>query len=114
MVGMMLTALGCVAFAVFHPGASAVVGELLVVGAGLGFFTPSNNAAIMGSAPLTQSGAAGGVLNMTRGTGTALGLALTGLVFGLVLRALAELLASRRRAGVRDAVAPSLARCPPH
>ena len=83
-VGMLLTALGCVAFALFHPGALAVVGELLVVGVGLGFFTPPNNAAIMGSAPRNQSGAASGVLNMTRGTGTALGLALTGLVFGLV------------------------------
>ena len=31
-----------------------------------GFFTPSNNAAIMGSVPPDQSGVASGVLNMTR------------------------------------------------
>jgi MFS family permease len=54
---------------------------LAVVGIGLGLFTPPNNAAIMGSVPQAQSGLASGVLNMTRGMGTALGLALTGLVF---------------------------------
>ena len=43
-----------------------------------GLFTPPNNAAIMGSVPEHQSGLASGVLNMTRGMGTALGLALTG------------------------------------
>ncbi len=37
----------------------------------------------MGSVPEQQSGLASGVLNMTRGMGTALGLALTGLVFDL-------------------------------
>ena len=57
---------------------------LALVGVGLGLFTPSNNAAIMSSAPKQESGVASGVLNMTRGMGTALGLALTGMVFGLV------------------------------
>ena len=56
---------------------------LAVVGIGLGLFTPPNNAAIMGSVPQNQSGLASGVLNMTRGMGTAFGLALTGLVFDL-------------------------------
>ncbi len=37
----------------------------------------------MGSVPGQQSGVASGVLNMTRGMGTTLGLALTGLVFDL-------------------------------
>ena len=37
----------------------------------------------MGSVREQQSGVASGVLNMTRGMGTALGLALTGLVFDL-------------------------------
>ena len=37
----------------------------------------------MGSVPQEQSGLASGVLNMTRGMGTALGLALTGVVFDL-------------------------------
>jgi MFS family permease len=54
---------------------------LAVVGVGLGLFTSPNNAAIMGAAPEQHAGMASGVLNMTRGFGTALGLALTGLVF---------------------------------
>jgi hypothetical protein len=36
----------------------------------------------MASAPQTQSGSAGGLLNMTRSIGTALGVALAALVFG--------------------------------
>jgi EmrB/QacA subfamily drug resistance transporter len=54
---------------------------LAAAGVGLGAFTPANNAAIMGAAPPHQSGSAGGVLNMTRGLGTSLGLALAGLAF---------------------------------
>jgi hypothetical protein len=37
----------------------------------------------MGSAPRAQSGVAGGILNMTRGLGTSLGIAVTGVVFVL-------------------------------
>ncbi|HMK97799.1 MAG TPA: MFS transporter [Acidimicrobiales bacterium] len=51
------------------------------IGVGLGAFTPANNAAIMGSAPPALSGLASGVLNMTRGLGTSLGLAIAGLAY---------------------------------
>jgi MFS family permease len=51
------------------------------VGIGMGLFTSPNNASIMGAAPAAQAGMASGVLNMTRGLGTALGLAVTGSVF---------------------------------
>jgi MFS family permease len=54
---------------------------LALVGGGLGLFTSPNNATIMGAAPPQQAGMASGILNMTRGMGTALGLALTGLLF---------------------------------
>lgn len=54
---------------------------LALAGIGLGVFTPPNNAAIMGSAPAHQSGMASGMLNMTRGLGTSLGLALAGLAY---------------------------------
>ncbi len=62
-----------------HPG--LFLGVLAVTGIGLGAFTPPNNAAIMGAAPAHQSGMASGVLNMTRGLGTSLGLALAGLAY---------------------------------
>lgn len=82
--GMLLVTVTLAMLAFLHPGQSAVVVGLALVGAGLGLFTPSNNAAIMTAAPRSESGVASGVLNMARGMGTALGLALTGMVFGLV------------------------------
>ncbi len=54
---------------------------IALVGVGLGAFTPPNNAAIMGAAPRKLSGIASGVLNMTRGLGTSLGLALAGVAY---------------------------------
>jgi MFS family permease len=54
---------------------------LAAAGIGLGAFTPPNNAAIMGAAPPHQTGMASGILNMTRGLGTSLGLALASLTY---------------------------------
>lgn len=82
--GMLVTALGLILLGLFPGDSFVLVAELVVVGAGLGAFTPPNNAAIMASAPREQSGVAAGVLNMTRGIGTAMGVALTGLVFAIV------------------------------
>jgi EmrB/QacA subfamily drug resistance transporter len=82
--GMLLVAGALTALALAQPGQVVLVAALALVGAGLGLFTPPNNAAIMSSAPKRDSGVASGVLNMTRGMGTALGLALTGMVYGLV------------------------------
>jgi EmrB/QacA subfamily drug resistance transporter len=83
-LGMGVCASGMVAMAIARPNLGVLVVELAVVGVGLGAFTPPNNAAIMMNAPRDQAGVASGVLNMSRGTGTALGVALTGLVFGIV------------------------------
>ncbi|MGA2837651.1 MAG: DHA2 family efflux MFS transporter permease subunit [Acidimicrobiales bacterium] len=79
--GMATVAGALAALGALRPTTPAFLLLLAVVGIGLGLFIPANNAAIMGSAPKGQSGLASGVLNMTRGMGTALGLALTGLVF---------------------------------
>ena len=79
--GMALVALGLVALGLLQPGTSAFLALLALIGVGLGLFTSPNNAAIMGSTPPQQAGMASGVLNMTRGMGTALGLVLTGLIF---------------------------------
>ncbi|HYZ03305.1 MAG TPA: MFS transporter [Candidatus Binatia bacterium] len=81
--GMLVTAAGLVALGLGHGTLVQLLPELVVIGAGLGAFTPANNAAIMGSAPRAQSGVAGGILNMTRGLGTSLGVAVTGVVFVL-------------------------------
>jgi EmrB/QacA subfamily drug resistance transporter len=81
--GMSLVAIGLFALGGLRPTTLGFLGLLALIGSGLGCFTPPNNTAVMGSVPQRQSGVASGVLNMTRGMGTALGLALTGLVFDL-------------------------------
>ena len=79
--GMATVAGGLAVLGALRPSTPLFLVLLGLVGIGLGLFTPPNNAAIMGSVPPGQSGLASGVLNMTRGMGTALGLALTGVVF---------------------------------
>jgi MFS family permease len=82
--GMAVSAAALVLLALAHETTALVGAWLALLGVGLGLFTPANNAAIMGAAPRAQSGSASGVLNMTRGLGTSLGLSLTGLVFAIV------------------------------
>lgn len=82
--GMLLSATSLAVVAVAPLGMTLFVAMLAALGVGLGLFTPPNNAAIMAAAPRELAGLAAGVLNMTRGVGTALGLALTGLVFSAV------------------------------
>ena len=81
--GMALVAFGLVAMGLLRPGTPGLLLLLGLIGAGLGLFTAPNNATIMGSVPPQQAGMASGVLNMSRGIGTALGLALTGLIFAV-------------------------------
>jgi MFS family permease len=71
-----------VGLAVWDPTTPGFVALLALIGAGLGLFVSPNNAGIMAAIPVQQSGLASGVLNMTRGIGTALGLAMSGAVFG--------------------------------
>ncbi len=80
--GMALVVVGLVGLGVLHPTTPGFVALLAMVGMGLGLFIPPNNAGIMAAIPAQQSGLASGILNMTRGIGTALGLAVSGAVFG--------------------------------
>jgi EmrB/QacA subfamily drug resistance transporter len=81
--GMTLVAAAMLAVTLARPGGFGLGLELAVAGVGLGAFTPPNSASIMASVPRTRSGMASGILNTTRGLGTSLGVALTGVVFGL-------------------------------
>ncbi len=81
--GMVLVACGLLALALWRPGTLGLVFLLAAVGGGLGLFSSPNNATVMRSAPPQQVGMVSGTLNMSRGIGTALGLALTGLLFAL-------------------------------
>ena len=79
---------GCAAaLAVPAPHAVSVV-LLGLLGIGLGIYTPANNAEIMAVVPAGDAAAAGGMVNMTRGIGTALGVAVVtlGLHAGALLR----------------------------
>jgi EmrB/QacA subfamily drug resistance transporter len=81
MTGLGLAALGLVLLATLRPATPGFLGLLALVGAGLGLFTSPNNAGIMAAVPARQSGLASGLLNMSRGLGTAVGLAVTPAVF---------------------------------
>ena len=88
--GMVASASALALLAALHGSTQLVIAGLALLGVGLGLFTPANNAAIMGATPRAQSGAASGILNMTRGLGTSLGLSLTGLVFAVIAGAHAQ------------------------
>jgi MFS family permease len=72
-------AAGCAAALVVPLGSAAMVVLLGLLGAGLGLYTPANNAEIMAMLPTRDAGTAGGMVNMTRGIGTALGVAVVTL-----------------------------------
>ncbi|MFT9821238.1 MFS transporter, partial [Lysinibacillus sp. NPDC056185] len=70
-------ALGVLLAVPLTPG--RLVPLLALLGLGLGVFTPANNTVIMQAVPARASGTAGGLVNMARGLGTALGVALVTL-----------------------------------
>ncbi len=81
--GMLVSALAC--FSLLSLDAAVhvplLVGGLVLLGVGMGLFTPPNNSAIMGSAPRDKLGVAGGVLNMMRSLGLILGVDVAGAIF---------------------------------
>ncbi len=87
LLGGAVVAASAAALAVPAPHAVSVV-LLGLLGIGLGIYTPANNAEIMAAVPAGDAAAAGGMVNMTRGTGTALGVAVVtlGLHAGALLR----------------------------
>jgi len=56
---------------------------LLLVGAGIGMFTPPNNSHVMGNVPKNSLGVAGGILNMSRTLGMGLGITFGGISYEL-------------------------------
>ncbi len=81
--GMLVSAAACFAllFLGLHAHLAVLVGELILLGVGMGLFTPPNNSAIMGAAPREKLGLAGGVLNMMRSLGLIFGVDISGLIF---------------------------------
>lgn len=86
--GMGLTALGTLLVALtvgLHTRIVLLIVELLVVGIGLGVFTPPNNSSVMGSLPSERLGLGGGILNMARSLGMALGTAISLTILSALL-----------------------------
>lgn len=63
------------------PDITVLVLDLVVLGIGMGLFTPPNNSAIMGSVPRERLGVAGGILNMMRALGLIFGVDVSGVIF---------------------------------
>ena len=78
--GLVLAAVGMLVIAAEH-GTAGILTGLALTGLGLGAFTPANNAGVMSASPPGHAGVTGGMLNMTRGLGTALGVAVAGALF---------------------------------
>ena len=76
--GGLLASCSVAALAIPGPVAVTVV-SLALLGAGLGAYIPANNAQIMAAVPARDAATAGGMVNMTRGLGTALGVAVVTL-----------------------------------
>ncbi|MGY6021763.1 MFS transporter [Streptomyces spinosirectus] len=79
LLGAALFTVGVVGLVATPLTVSGLVLVLLLTGIGLGTFTPANNTLIMGAIPAHSSGTGGGLVNMARGMGTALGVALVTL-----------------------------------
>jgi MFS family permease len=74
-----ILASGCAAALAFPQPLSAMMLWLGLLGAGLGTYIPANNSSVMMAVPPQQAAAAGGMVNMARGLGTALGVATVAL-----------------------------------
>ncbi|HZQ80690.1 MAG TPA: MFS transporter [Gaiellaceae bacterium] len=78
--GLVVIGVGLAVIAIRHDTAGLLLG-LAITGIGMGVFVPANNAGVMAAAPAQRTGVVSGILNMTRGLGTALGVAVASLLY---------------------------------
>jgi EmrB/QacA subfamily drug resistance transporter len=77
----LVAALGTLVVAMGSTSQTLLIVGLGITGVGLGVFNTVNNSKVMAAIPTTQAGVGSGMLNTTRGFGTALGLAGGGAAF---------------------------------
>jgi EmrB/QacA subfamily drug resistance transporter len=78
-VGALLAVIVLGALLAVRLTATSLIPLLGGLGIALGIFTPANNSLVMRAMPARRAGTGGGLLNMTRGLGTSLGVALVTL-----------------------------------
>ena len=80
LIGLAAMAAGCAGLLVVHSATpfTALVVQQVLLGAGLGIVVPPMTNALMGSVDRSRSGIASGTLNMSRQTGSVLGVAVFG------------------------------------
>ncbi|MDA8165465.1 MAG: MFS transporter [Desulfobacteraceae bacterium] len=86
-LGMLFSAAAC--FALASMGTSATMplvmaAVIILMGTGMGLFTPANNSGVMDAAPTEKLGMAGSVLNMMRSLGLILGVDISGGIFSIL------------------------------
>lgn len=83
-LGAVITAAGCALLLPVAPGTPywAMALQFVALGGGLGLLVPPLTSTLLGSVEKSRSGAAAGVLNATRQTGSVLGVALFGSLIG--------------------------------
>lgn len=82
-VGALICAVALTGMLVIPTGTTWLVCSLALLGVGLGNFTPANNVLVMARLPHRAAATGGGLINMARGLGTALGVALVTLAWQL-------------------------------
>lgn len=84
-IGMSFASTGCMLLACIGGSYTyfLLVTGLFLLGVGMGTFTPPNNSSVMGSAPSSRLGVAGGILNMARTFGMGFGVTFGGLFYQL-------------------------------
>jgi EmrB/QacA subfamily drug resistance transporter len=70
--------------------------SLVLSGIGLGLFTPANNATLAHAVPVRSAGTVAGLMNLSRGLGTALGVAIAAVIYSA---------SARPQDGLRDTAA---------
>jgi len=81
--GMTIASLGALVLMTLSQRSSIYIDllGLILLGVGMGMFTPPNNSSVMGSAPREHIGVAGGILNMSRSLGMSMGVAIAGTLY---------------------------------
>ncbi len=78
---MLMAGSAMLIFAPSHHAPVYLVTAMLLLGAGLGVFTPANNRSTMASTPRDKLGVMGGLLNMSRSLGLIFGIDISGMLF---------------------------------